>query len=157
MAIDPTDGTNGLQNGGRFDRITFDSQIMGGRACVRGMRITVSVIMGHIAHGAGFEEVLNEREDIEQALHALEQPMPFSEHAALGQGLGHFGDDDGEYHRGQAGDGRAGERIDALQVQPGDHVMQHTGGKPGRVEQLGVQHQKADKAADQAGVGPRSG
>lgn len=24
-----------------FDRITFDSQIMGGRACVRGMRVTV--------------------------------------------------------------------------------------------------------------------
>ena len=74
MAIDPTEGTNGLtQNGGRFDRITFDSQIMGGRACVRGMRITVSVIIGQIAHGADFEEVLKEypdleREDIEQAL-----------------------------------------------------------------------------------------
>ena len=44
----------------RFDRITFDPQIMGGRACIRGMRITVSVIIGHIAHGADFEEVLTE-------------------------------------------------------------------------------------------------
>ena len=58
----------------RFDRITFDDpQIMGGRICIRGMRITVSVIIGHIAHGADFEEVLTEypdleREDIEQAL-----------------------------------------------------------------------------------------
>ena len=39
-----------------FDRITFDSQILGGRACIRGMRIPVSVIVGQIAHGATFEE-----------------------------------------------------------------------------------------------------
>jgi uncharacterized protein (DUF433 family) len=36
----------------KFDRITFDSQIMGGRACIRGMRIPVSVTVGQIAHGA---------------------------------------------------------------------------------------------------------
>jgi len=41
-----------------FERITFDSQIMGGRACIRGMRIPVSVIVGQIAHGASFEEIL---------------------------------------------------------------------------------------------------
>lgn len=56
-----------------FDRITFDSQILGGRACIRGMRIPVSVIVGQIAHGATFEEILTgypdlEREDIQQAL-----------------------------------------------------------------------------------------
>ena len=56
-----------------FDRITFDSQIMGGRACIRGMRIPVSVIVGQIAHGATFEEILAEypdleREDIQQAI-----------------------------------------------------------------------------------------
>ena len=56
-----------------FDRITFDSQIMGGRACIRGMRIPVSVIVGQIEHGATIEEVLVdypnlEREDIQQAL-----------------------------------------------------------------------------------------
>ena len=56
-----------------FDRITFDPQIMGGRACIRGMRIPVSVIVGQIAHGAGFEEILDgypdlEREDIQQAI-----------------------------------------------------------------------------------------
>ena len=56
-----------------FDRITFDPQIMGGCACIRGMRIPVSVIVGQIAHGAGFEEILNgypdlEREDIQQAI-----------------------------------------------------------------------------------------
>ena len=56
-----------------FDRITFDSNIMGGRACIRGMRIPVSVIVGQIAHGATIEEILKgypdiEREDIQQAI-----------------------------------------------------------------------------------------
>ncbi len=56
-----------------FDRITFDPEIMGGWACIRGMRIPVSVIVGQIAHGASFEEILAgypdlEREDIQQAI-----------------------------------------------------------------------------------------
>jgi uncharacterized protein (DUF433 family) len=56
-----------------FDRITFDPKIMGGRACIRGMRIPVSVIVGQIAHGATVEEILAdypdlEAEDIRQAL-----------------------------------------------------------------------------------------
>ena len=56
-----------------FDRITFEPQILGGRASIRGMRIPVSVIVGQIANGATFEEVLAEypdleREDIHQAL-----------------------------------------------------------------------------------------
>ena len=57
-----------------FDRITFDKQILGGRACIRGMRIPVSVIVGQIAHGASMDEILQaypdlERADVEQALH----------------------------------------------------------------------------------------
>ena len=56
-----------------FDRITFSPQIMGGRACIRGMRIPVSVIVGQIAYGATVEEVLTEYpdlkpEDVQQAL-----------------------------------------------------------------------------------------
>ena len=56
-----------------FDRITFDQKILGGRACIRGMRIPVSVIVGQIAHGATWDELLQgypdlQREDIEQAL-----------------------------------------------------------------------------------------
>jgi uncharacterized protein (DUF433 family) len=56
-----------------FERITFDQKIMRGRACLRGMRIPVSVIVGQIAHGASFEEILEgypdlDREDIQQAL-----------------------------------------------------------------------------------------
>jgi len=57
----------------KFDRITFAAGIMGGRACIRGMRIPVSVIVGQIAHGTTVEEILAgypdlEREDIQQAL-----------------------------------------------------------------------------------------
>ena len=56
-----------------FNRITFDREIMGGKACIRGMRIPVSVIIGQIAHGATFEEICAdypdiEREDIQEAL-----------------------------------------------------------------------------------------
>lgn len=56
-----------------FDRITFDQEIMRGRACIRGMRVTVSILVNQIAHGATFDEILEgypdlEKEDIEQAL-----------------------------------------------------------------------------------------
>ena len=56
-----------------FDRITFDVNILGGRAAIRGMRIPVSVVLGQLAHGTAHAEVLNdypdlEEEDIRQAL-----------------------------------------------------------------------------------------
>jgi uncharacterized protein (DUF433 family) len=56
-----------------FDRITFDPEILGGRACIRGMRIPVSVIVSQVANGATYDEILDgypdlEREDIEQSL-----------------------------------------------------------------------------------------
>jgi uncharacterized protein (DUF433 family) len=41
-----------------FDRITFNHEIMGGRACIRRMRIPVSVIVRQIAYGATVEEIL---------------------------------------------------------------------------------------------------
>ena len=50
-----------------FERITFDKDIMGGRACIRGMRVPVSVIVNQIAHGASFGEVLREYPDLEEA------------------------------------------------------------------------------------------
>lgn len=48
-----------------FDRITFDPLIMGGRACIRGMRIPVTVLMGQIAHGATVDEILADYPDLE--------------------------------------------------------------------------------------------
>ena len=56
-----------------FDRITFDPDIMGGRACIRGMRITVALILNLVANGMTVEEIIAdypylEPEDIHQAL-----------------------------------------------------------------------------------------
>ena len=56
-----------------FDRITFDPNIMGGRACIRGMRITVALILNLVANGMTTEEIIRaypylEPEDIQQAL-----------------------------------------------------------------------------------------
>jgi uncharacterized protein (DUF433 family) len=41
-----------------FDRITFDSQVMGGRACIHGMRITVSLVVNLLANGMSTAEIL---------------------------------------------------------------------------------------------------
>jgi len=56
-----------------LDRITFDPNIMGGRACIRGMRVTVSLIVNLVANGMTIEEIVKdypylEPEDIQQAL-----------------------------------------------------------------------------------------
>jgi uncharacterized protein (DUF433 family) len=56
-----------------LDRITFDPKIMGGRACLRGMRMTVSLVVNLIANGMTVDEILREypvleSEDIRQAL-----------------------------------------------------------------------------------------
>lgn len=56
-----------------IDRITFDPNVMGGKPCIRGMRVTVGAIVGLIASGATREEILAdypylEAEDITAAL-----------------------------------------------------------------------------------------
>ena len=52
-----------------LERITLNPMIMGGKPCIRGMRITVGTIVGLVASGASFEEILQlypylESEDI---------------------------------------------------------------------------------------------
>ena len=54
-------------------RITFNPEIMGGKPCIRGMRVTVGTIVGLMAAGHTPEDILNaypylEREDIYEAL-----------------------------------------------------------------------------------------
>jgi uncharacterized protein (DUF433 family) len=56
-----------------IDRITFDPQVMGGRPCVRGLRVTVGTITGLVAANHTRAEILKlypylEEEDINQAL-----------------------------------------------------------------------------------------
>lgn len=48
-----------------FERITFDPQIMGGRACIRGMRITVSHVVNMVANGMATNDILREYPDLE--------------------------------------------------------------------------------------------
>jgi uncharacterized protein (DUF433 family) len=56
-----------------LDRITQSHEIMGGRACIRGMRVTVGMVVGQIAAGHSIDDVLAdypylEREGVLQAL-----------------------------------------------------------------------------------------
>jgi uncharacterized protein (DUF433 family) len=48
-----------------FDRITFDPKVLGGRACVRALRIPVSLLVSQVAHGASQEEILKDYPDLE--------------------------------------------------------------------------------------------
>ena len=57
----------------KLDRITFDSKVMGGKPCIRGLRVTAGTIVGLIASGRTRKEILDlypylEPEDINQAL-----------------------------------------------------------------------------------------
>ena len=56
-----------------FERITFDPAGMGGRACIRRMRMTVSLVVNLVANGMSTEDIVREypelgAEDIRQAL-----------------------------------------------------------------------------------------
>jgi uncharacterized protein (DUF433 family) len=48
-----------------FNRITFEPTIMNGQACIRGMRIPVSLILNLIAHGKSSMQILAEYPDLE--------------------------------------------------------------------------------------------
>jgi uncharacterized protein (DUF433 family) len=57
----------------KTDRITQQPEVMGGKACIRGMRVTVGMVVGQIGAGRSIDEVLAdypylEREDVLQAL-----------------------------------------------------------------------------------------
>jgi uncharacterized protein (DUF433 family) len=56
-----------------LERITFNSKVMGGKACIRGMRVTVSAVVALVGSGHSFDEILAaypylELEDIKQSL-----------------------------------------------------------------------------------------
>lgn len=57
----------------QLNRITQQPEVMGGKACIRGMRVTVAMLVAQIGAGHSIGEVLSdypylEREDIMQAL-----------------------------------------------------------------------------------------
>ena len=66
------DGTKTLATVG-LERITFNPRVMGGRACIRGMRLTVSLIVNLVADGMTPAEIIKEYpelepEDVQQAV-----------------------------------------------------------------------------------------
>jgi uncharacterized protein (DUF433 family) len=71
-----------------FDRITWSPDVMGGKACIRGLRVTVGMLVGLVASGHSNAEILAaypylEEDDIRQALtyaawrvEEIEIPLP---------------------------------------------------------------------------------
>ncbi len=56
-----------------LERITFNPKVMGGKACIRGMRVTVGAVVTMVGSGHSFDEILKaypylEMEDIKQSL-----------------------------------------------------------------------------------------
>ena len=71
--MDPGRTSVTVQGMKTLDRITFNPQVMGGRPCIRGLRVTVGTITGLVATGHTRAEILKlypylEEEDINQAL-----------------------------------------------------------------------------------------
>ena len=57
----------------QLDRITRDPAVMGGKACIRGMRVTVAMVVGQVGAGHSVDDILAsypylEQEDVMQAL-----------------------------------------------------------------------------------------
>lgn len=57
----------------QFSRITFDPEVMGGKPCIRGLRVTVGMVVGLVAAGHTTAEILQtypylEADDIREAL-----------------------------------------------------------------------------------------
>ncbi len=71
-----------------FDRITFDHNIMAGQACIRGMRVQVSLVLNLVANGKTVTEIIEdypylEPEDIQQSLYYaawLTQELVYVQH-----------------------------------------------------------------------------
>ncbi|GJE16814.1 DUF433 domain-containing protein [Methylobacterium marchantiae] len=56
-----------------FPRITRNPSVMGGKACIRGMRVTVGMILANLGSGVGIDELLSaypylERDDVLEAM-----------------------------------------------------------------------------------------
>lgn len=63
-----------------LDRITFNPTMMVGRACIRDIRLTVSLLVNLVANGMSNDEILDayphvELEDIQQALYYHNSPQ----------------------------------------------------------------------------------
>ena len=74
----------------KLTRITLDPQVMGGKLCIRGMRVTVGTMVGLLASGHSMKDVLDaypylEKDDLLEALayaswRAEEVEVPLAKH-----------------------------------------------------------------------------
>jgi uncharacterized protein (DUF433 family) len=70
-----------------FDRITYDPTLMGGRACVRGMRITVALVVNLVANGMSTADIIREYPDLEEE--DIRQPLQYAS-ALANEEIGFF-------------------------------------------------------------------
>ena len=76
-----------------FDRVTLDPQVMGGKPCIRGMGVTVGMVVGLVPSGHDIPAVLQaypypylEAEDVRQALAYAASRLQESETSLLPMG-----------------------------------------------------------------------
>ena len=79
-----------------LDRITFDPKIMAGQACIRGMRVPVSLVLNLVANGQTPEAIIEdypylEPEDIQRSLQggAIQNELIQHRFSPISNGLGH--------------------------------------------------------------------
>ena len=60
-----------------LNRITFDPKVMGGKACIRGMRVTVSTVVGLVASGYSSADILKAYPYLEQDLRKSDKYRTF--------------------------------------------------------------------------------
>jgi uncharacterized protein (DUF433 family) len=60
----------------QIDRITFDPAVMGGRPCIRGLRVTVATVLGLLAAGRSRDEILQAFRTLRQKTSINVWPVP---------------------------------------------------------------------------------
>jgi uncharacterized protein (DUF433 family) len=73
----------------QFERITIDPEVMGGKPCIRGMRVTVGMLVEALAAGRTIEELLADFPYIEEA--DIREALGFAAQLAQGHDIPVFG------------------------------------------------------------------
>ncbi|MGD0049280.1 MAG: DUF433 domain-containing protein [Bryobacteraceae bacterium] len=66
----------------QFDRITMDPEVMGGKPCIRGMRVTVGMLVEAMAAGRTIDQLLADYPYVEEP--DIREALAFAAHLAQG-------------------------------------------------------------------------
>jgi uncharacterized protein (DUF433 family) len=66
----------------QFDRITMDPEVMGGKPCIRGMRVTIGMIVEALAAGRTIDQLLADFPYLEEP--DIREALAFAAHLAQG-------------------------------------------------------------------------